>query len=197
MGSVTVTVVPVPRVDSTATLPANMLRTTLCTTTSPMPLPSPNAFVVKPGSKIRSRSWGRMPAPSSRIPLQVLGTNARPLIPHAQPDGVPHRRQADADRCRPAGARVGGVADQVDQQIVECVGVAFQVHDLEGGVELEGNLLLLEDAALERAAGADHAHGVEPLGPRQRATRAVLDGPQEARRAVDILHHLAELVEQL
>src|SRR5207253_1509329 len=57
--------------------------------------------------------------------------------------------------------------------------------------------LFLEDAALERAAGADHAHGVEPLRPRQRATRPVLDGPQEARRAVDVLHYLAELVEQL
>src|SRR5438876_213178 len=79
MGSVTVTVVPVPTVDSTATLPANMLRTTLCTTTSPMPLPSPNAFVVKPGSKIRSRSWGRMPAPSSRtLNRRALPTCVRP-----------------------------------------------------------------------------------------------------------------------
>src|SRR5216117_2810128 len=43
----------------------------------------------------------------------------------------------------------------------------------------------------------DRAHDVEPLRPRQGAARTVLDGPQEARRAVDILHHLAELVEQL
>ena len=55
-----------PTVESTATPPANMFRATLCTTTSPIPLPSPNALVVKPGSKIRSKSWGRMPAPSSR-----------------------------------------------------------------------------------------------------------------------------------
>ena len=43
-----------------------MLRTTLCTTTSPMPLPSPNSFVVNPGSKTRSSSWGWIPTPSSR-----------------------------------------------------------------------------------------------------------------------------------
>src|SRR5204863_97904 len=46
IGSVTVTVVPTPTFESTAILPANMLRITLCTTTSPMPLPSPNSLVV-------------------------------------------------------------------------------------------------------------------------------------------------------
>src|SRR5437899_1090433 len=60
-------------------LPANMLRTTLCTTTRPIPLPSPNSFVVNPGSKMRSKSSARMPAPSSRtVSRNALPVNARP-----------------------------------------------------------------------------------------------------------------------
>ena len=46
IGSVTVTVVPTPTFELTAMLPPNMLRTTLWTTTNPMPLPSPNSLVV-------------------------------------------------------------------------------------------------------------------------------------------------------
>src|SRR3989475_608227 len=56
-----------------------MFRPTLCTTTSPIPLPSPNALVVKPGSKIRSKSWGRIPAPSSRtLNRRALPTCVKP-----------------------------------------------------------------------------------------------------------------------
>jgi len=72
-------VVPAPSFESTAMLPANMFRTTLCTATSPMPLPSPNSLVVKPGSKMRSRSSARMPDPSSRtVRWSVLTSCARP-----------------------------------------------------------------------------------------------------------------------
>src|SRR4029077_14490552 len=182
IGSVTVTMVPVPTVESTATLPANMLRTTLCTTPSPYPAPFAEGLGREAGLE---------------DPVQVLGADARSLVPHAQPQGVPHLRQPDANGCRPGGALVGGVADQVDQQVVERIGVALQIHDFERGVEFERNLLFLKHATLERAAGADHADGVEPLRPRQGAARPILDRPQEARRAVDIFHHLAELVEQL
>src|SRR5207248_2692653 len=95
------------------------------------------------------------------------------------------------------GARVGGVADQVHEQIVQGVGVTLQIQRLERGVKLERELLLLQDAALEGAARAHHTHGVESLGARQSAPRPVLHRAEEADRPVEVLDHLTQLVEQL
>src|SRR5204863_258808 len=61
IGSVMVTVVPVSTLESMAMLPANMFRTTFCTTTSPIPLPSPNALVVEPLQPTARRDF--RPAP--------------------------------------------------------------------------------------------------------------------------------------
>src|SRR2546425_5196282 len=54
----------------------------------------------------------------------------------------------------------------------------------------------LQDPGFESAAGAYYAHRVEPLGAGQGAPRPILDGPQEARRPVDVLDHLPKLVQQ-
>src|SRR5438128_1732659 len=107
-----------------------------------------------------------------------------------------YARQAQPVRPRtalPASARIGGVADQGHQHVVERVGIALEIDLVERGIELQGELLIPEHAGLERAAGADHAHGVEPLRARQRAAGAVLDGAQEVDAAADVVDHLAEL----
>ena len=105
--------------------------------------------------------------------------------------------EADADRRGASGTRVRGVANQVDEEVIERVRVPFQINRLECGVELERNPLFLQHAALERAAGADHPNRVEPLGSRQRSARAILDRPEKSDRAIDVLDDLPELVEQL
>src|SRR5256884_6960619 len=46
IGSVTGTLGPTPTFESTAELPANMFRITLCTQTRPTPVPSPDSLVV-------------------------------------------------------------------------------------------------------------------------------------------------------
>src|SRR5439155_1601436 len=121
----------------------------------------------------------------------------RALVTHGEPQRSARLLETHPDRRGPSGARVRGVADQVHQHVVERVGIAFEIDLVERGIELQGDLLVPEHTALERAAGADHAHGVEPLRARQRAAGAVLDGAQEVDAAVDVVDHLAELVEHL
>src|SRR5213083_739403 len=118
--------------------------------------------------------------------LQVFGTDSGTLVAHGEPQRPTGLLQADADGGLPADARVRGVTDQVHEHVVQGVRVALEINLLEREVELERDFLVLEDAALERAAGADHAYGVEPLRARQRAPGAVLDGTQEVDPAVDI-----------
>src|SRR5205823_1797709 len=129
--------------------------------------------------------------------LQVFGADSGALVTHGEPQRPAGLLQADADGRLPADARVGGVTDQVHEHVVQGVRVALEINLLEREVELERDFLVLQDTALERAAGADHAYGVEPLRARQRPPGPVLDGAQEGDPAVDIVHHLAQLLEHL
>src|SRR2546430_7161822 len=108
--------------------------------------------------------------------LQVFGTDSGTLVAHGEPQRPTGLLQADADGGLPADARVGGVTDQVHEHVVQGVRVAFEIDLLQRKVELEGDFLVLQDTALERAAGADHPYGVEPLRARQRTPGPVLDG---------------------
>src|SRR5438034_60622 len=128
---------------------------------------------------------------------RVFGADSGALVTRGAPPRPAGLLQADADGRLPADARVGGVTDQVHEHVVQRVRVALEINLLEREVELERDFLVLEDAALERAAGADHAYGVEPLRARQRAPGAVLDGTQEVDPAVDIVDDLTQLVEHL
>src|SRR5439155_923613 len=100
--------------------------------------------------------------------LQVSGTDSGTLVAHGEPQRPTGLLQADADWGRPADARVGGVTDQVHEHVVQGVRVALEIDLLERKVELERDSLVLQDTALERAAGADHPYGAEPLRARQR-----------------------------
>src|SRR5439155_1415089 len=98
-----------------------------------------------------------------------------------------HLTEAHPNGRRPGGHRVRRVPDQVDQQIIQSIGITFEKDDVDRGIELQGDLLLLEHAAFERAAGADDAHGVEPLRAREGAagrvrTGATTQGPSVAER---------------
>src|SRR5205807_5823593 len=129
--------------------------------------------------------------------LQVLRADADAAVLDRQAQRAGLLDQPHAEGRGLCRACVGGVADQIHEQVVQGIGVALEIHGLERGVELERDLLLLQDPALERATGADHAYGVEALGARQGAARPVLYGAQEADRPVDVLDHLTQLVEQL
>src|SRR5207253_9434165 len=107
--------------------------------------------------------------------LQVFGTNSGALVAHGEPQGPTGLLQADADGGLPADARVGGVTDQVHEHVVQGVRVALEIDLLERKVELRGDFLVLQDTALERAAGADHPYGVQPLRASQATPAPALD----------------------
>src|SRR6266850_2164634 len=109
-------------------------------------------------------------------------------------------RELDANRRRLAGIRFGGVAHDPHEHIEQRIRIALDEHRLEGSREVEIDAAIAQQAPLQREAGTHHAHGVEATastsGRHHAGTRAVTHRPQQLRRAVDVLEHLTEIVEQ-
>ncbi len=126
-----------------------------------------------------------------------VGGNPRSLVPNREAQRIrvpleihPHGRAAD-------GRRIGGVADQVEQHLVEEVGVPVQVGRLQRRCKFEPDAAVTQQAALELHAGADGADGVETAPALARAADAITDGAQEVKRAVHRLPHVRKLAQQL
>src|SRR6267143_167078 len=124
-----------------------------------------------------ARRLGREPR-LEHPPQQVLG-NARAAVTHDHADRLGIALQTDGDGVRFPRGRVGGVAHQVADELVDEVAVALEVDRLDIVGQLDPHAAAAEQHALERhgrAHGADH---VEPFGPGAGAAGTVRDGPQE------------------
>src|SRR2546425_1049816 len=101
------------------------------------------------------------------------------------------------DRDDGAGlTRVHGVADEVRKYLIQRACVSEEVERIHRRLPFEGNLALAGERPFEGDAGADYRRDVEADEPRGAAEWTVLNGAQIARRLLDALGDMPQIVEQ-
>jgi len=172
-GRLTVMVVPRPGSLSTSIVPAWFF-TMSRVTARPGPVPLPSGLVVKNDSKIFSRC-------SSAIPVPVFGHPRRHVRDVLDPADLDAHGEPTSTR-----HRVGGVGDQVDEDLRELITIAQHrrirlVQDLDGLDALDAELVRHQDQC-----ALDHLADVHRLDAGRAATGEVqLPHPSRHRRSVD------------
>ena len=131
----------------------------------PSPVPSPSGLVVKKGSNTWAASASDMPGPSSITSTATPSSQRRARTTHAP--GPPG-----------AGDRLRGVVDQVDEDLLDLVGV--DVGHRQIGLDLDLGL----DAVRHELVAEQHEGGVEQ-GPERGGAALMLLLPREAQQVLD------------
>src|SRR2546430_3785833 len=98
-------------------------------------------------------------------------------------------------RSRRLRGRVGGIAHEVHKQVEERIGIALEVRGLDRGRKIQIDTAIAQQASLQREARAHYTNRIEAFGTPARAC-AIPHHAQELRGSVEVLEHLAKVVEE-